>query len=219
MIFNEQSRKDIERYYTGTYVKFKETGDRIFKIVSCRSEGVKAMDSAGFEVWIDLSEDYHVDYIIPGRKIFQMGECAAMLYRKPARQYFRGMHPENTGFVILSPNGEWKECPVDFGHIESFINKGEYLKPDFQRQHLTSYAVDDQIAIAQNGAIVFGYNPIGYFKPTDKVVMHESMFGREIKDIFKSLAVTYVAIPSKVLNENTSSDSGKPIVGTASAGL
>lgn len=196
MIFNVQNKKDIERYYNNTYVKFTETGDRIFRIASVNGEAVKAVDSTGFEVWIDLKEDYHVNYIIPGRKIFQMGEYAAMLYRKPARQYFRGMHSENTGFVILNQTGEWKECPVDFGNIESFINKGQYPTIDFQSLSSSpfSVAIDDQIAMAKNGQILFGFISIGHFEPEYKRISHEALFGKEIKDIFKHLSVTYLPI-------------------------
>lgn len=186
MIFNRQNTKDIDRYYSGCYVKFKETGDRMFRILDVTHDYVRAQDSTGFDVWIDLNEDYNVQYVIPGRKIFQMKEYAAMLYRKPNRQFFRGMHQDNTGFAILNAAGEFKECPLDFAVVESFVNKGNYvpIHEILQNAHCTSWAVNDQIAIAREGVLKFGNAAIGKVSIKHKEIWVQKVFKLDMIDMF-----------------------------------
>lgn len=199
MIFNRQSAQDINKYYAGTYLKFNETGDRIFRIIDVMNEGlVKAEDSSGFEIYIDLDEDYTVNYIIPGRRIFQMNENAAMIYRKPARQYYRGMHPENTGFAVLTPDTAWKEIHLDFSMIETFVNKNDYIKVEeiehVKYQHYASWAIDDQIAVNKHGQIMFGNIDIGKLQPLFKKGFFTPIYERECKEIFKNLNYSWASL-------------------------
>jgi hypothetical protein len=199
MIFNRGSVSDIEKYYSGTYLKFKETGDRIFRIVSVTPYHVRAEDVNGFDVWIDLNEDYTVDYIIPGRKVFQYNDRAAMLYRKPARQYFRGMHPENTGFAFLTADGAWKEHTLDFSIIESFVNKNDYVEPHRiwtdKYQTYSSCAIDDQVAVNQKGEIYFGNICIGTMVKKTMRAYFLPVYERECKHMFAGLNLTWEVKP------------------------
>lgn len=195
MIFHSSTRHDIEKYYVGTYVKFKETGDRIWKIDHCNPTAVRAHDSTGFDIYIDLSEQYNVEYIIPGRRIFQQDDKALMIYRKPARQYFRGMHPENTGFAFLDGNGNWKEMPLDFSHIESFVNKPCYEPlEEAIKNEKQSCALTEQLAMAKNGTILFGFNKIGVVLPSSGNGLFTKVYKTELQHLFKKLSLTWTSV-------------------------
>ena len=60
MIFKASNWEDISRYYRNTYVKFKETGDRLFFIRRVDSYAVTGTDEDGteFELYLKLKEKF-----------------------------------------------------------------------------------------------------------------------------------------------------------------
>lgn len=188
--FHKSNSQDIEKYFHHTYVKFKETGDRIFKICGVTKDYVRAEDSSGFDIHIDLNEPYHVDFVIPSRKVFQVDKTAYILYRKPHRQYYRGMHQENTGFDMLNADGDWKPCKFDFQMIESFINKADYQKAE-DIENFESIALNTQMALAKCGHVYFGLNRIGMLDTKRGFGAFRPIYEQEVKHQFKHLSMQW----------------------------
>jgi hypothetical protein len=194
MLFDYQSKEDIQKYFYNNFLKFKETGDRVFKITYIGPNSVRCTDSAGFDLWIDLKAGYNVDYVIPGRKVFSYNKIAAMLYRKPARQFNRGMHDENTGFAYLKDNGVWGNLPFDFATVESYVNKGDYCTAQnlfpWDLEH-SSKAMNDQMAVTRNGHVMFGNNIIAKYDPKTKEGLVLPVYMKEVTEVFNGSGVTW----------------------------
>lgn len=125
MIFNSSNHEDINRYYRNTYVKFKETGDNLYYIRSVNSEVVRGTDQTGteFELWLSDEHPYEVDYILPNKSYFQYKKRACMLVRVPAKQYQRGLSPNNTRINGLSRTGGTQALELGFDVLTEFVNK------------------------------------------------------------------------------------------------
>lgn len=129
MIFTRENAGDIQRYYRGTYIKLKETGDVLYYIRGVDSQRVTGQDQDGneFELWLDDDFPYEVDYILPNKSVFQHGKNALMLQRTPAKQYQRGISEGNTIVQHLTASGSW--CSMNFGFevLKSFVSKQKYF--------------------------------------------------------------------------------------------
>lgn len=194
MIFNYQNREDIIKYFSNNYLKFKETGDRIFKVVNVGAEAIRCTDSAGFDIWIDLKAGYEVNYVLPGRRVFQFDKFAAMIYRKPARQYNRAMHQENTGFSILSEKGAWTNLNFDFSSIEAFVNKEAYTSVENlfpMEAGVQSKAINSQMAVTRHGHVMFGNNIIAKIDVPSKIGISIPIYLSDMKSVFEKAPLTW----------------------------
>jgi len=126
MIFNKTNLSDIKKYYSNNIVKFAQTEDRLWQIVNIGSEEIKCVDVDGFELYINLNEDYEVDFPLPGRVVYQHGAQAALLCRKPAKQYNRGISEQNTCILTCSSTGSWHPISLDIYRLQQFVDKPAY---------------------------------------------------------------------------------------------
>jgi hypothetical protein len=128
MIFTPDAYADIIRYYRGTFLKFKETGDKLFYINKVASTCIQGSseDDLPFELY--LSKDYplEVDYILPRKAYFQYDSYACLLHRIPAKQYQRGISPENTKIRVLDSYGKFVAIGLDFTPLKAFVTKQAY---------------------------------------------------------------------------------------------
>jgi hypothetical protein len=125
VIFNSSSHEDIHRYYRNTFVKFKETGDKLYYIRSVNSEVIRGTDAEGteFELWLSDEHPYEVDYILPNKSYFQFKKRACLLVRVPAKQYQRGLSSSNTRVNSLSKTGSIAQLELGFDILTEFVNK------------------------------------------------------------------------------------------------
>lgn len=128
MIFQSSNWEDISRYYRNTYVKFKETGDRLFFIRRVDNYAVTGTDEDGteFELYLNDEHPYEVDYILPRKSYFQVGKRATMLARIPAKQYQRGISNGNTMLTSLNKNGGIAKHEIGFEILKQFVTKQTY---------------------------------------------------------------------------------------------
>jgi hypothetical protein len=175
-----ENKGDIQKYYLGTFVKFQETGDRIWKLFKISNSDVLCVDCDGFEVAIDLEVGYNLEYAIPSRCLFQLGETAALLYRRPARQYYRGIHPENTGVAILH-GGKWVETELTHALIQQYVDKPCYQSVMSLSSTQVSYALSKHFALGNTGELFCLTQPIGSIK--NKVVSVNKLFVEELKPL------------------------------------
>jgi hypothetical protein len=125
MLFSTDNYDDINRYYRGTYVKFKETGDRLFYIRDVGPQRVTGTDEEGteFELFLNHDDPYEVDYVLPHKSYFQLNKRACMLQRVPAKQYRRGICGENTRLTALGKTGNLVQVEIGFDALKAFVSK------------------------------------------------------------------------------------------------
>ena len=132
MIFQSSNWEDISRYYRNTYVKFKDTGDRLFFIRRVDQYAVTGTDEDGTEFELFLNDDhpYEVDYVLPRKSYFQVGKRAMMLARIPAKQYQRGISNGNTILTSLNKAGGIAKHDIGFEILKQFVTKQKYWTLD-----------------------------------------------------------------------------------------
>jgi len=193
MIFHKSTYNDIQKYYQDNIVKFtKETGDRLWLIKNISPSEVRCVDADGFEIYIDLNEEYEVDYPIPGRTVYQYGKHAAMLFRKPAKQYNRGIHHQNTSLSILRDQGSWQNNPINIHILQQFVDKPAYqdvnsfavsiLDGDNYKE---SIALDRHFAVTSTGFLFCLSKQIGHVQWEHKTVKTStSLFNSNLNKLF-----------------------------------
>ncbi len=129
MLFTTDNYEDISRYYKHTYVKFKETGDRLFFINRVNNEKVSGSSSDGtpFELLLRNDAPYEVDYVLPHKSYFQYGNYACLLQRIPAKQYQRGVSPNNVAVSALRAAGSLAGQELSFSILEAFVSKQTFV--------------------------------------------------------------------------------------------
>lgn len=158
MIFNKANFEDIKKYYEKTWVKFPRLeGDTLWHIDRVTSDMIEVTSDAGEEALFSLSKDYPVDFVLPGKAVYQFGQNAAYLSRIPARMWKKGMSANNTQFKVLTGTA-WKPLKFDINVIKAFVNKPDYMDPysavnSFQKSALDSAAINPRISMNQVGSI------------------------------------------------------------------
>tara|TARA_R110000868_G_scaffold37403_3_gene132371 strand:- start:1857 stop:2456 length:600 start_codon:yes stop_codon:yes gene_type:complete len=129
MIAVPSTAVDIRKYFESTYIKINGFGDTLFYVRRVREDIITGIDENNTEFELDLWEDspFTIDYILPHRAVFQYGNTALLLRRVPARQYFRGIHPENTKLTSVDTGEEY---PINFETLKAFVNKQQYVTLD-----------------------------------------------------------------------------------------
>lgn len=155
MIFVPSVASDIERYYRDTYVKFNGFGERLFYIDSVTPECVTGTDENGDEFCMNLHEEepFLVDFVLPRRKVFQLGRQAALLHRIPARQYKRGISSNNTQISYVGLNSFADVC---FSNLTKFVTKQPYGKlVDAFTSENYSIALNERFSVVIGSGSIF----------------------------------------------------------------
>ena len=186
MIFNIENRDDIKKYYNKAIVKFPEkTGDRLWRITEINFDYVKCTDVDGFQVLIDLHEDYEVEYPLPGRTVYQHGERAAMLIRKPARQYMRGISESNTTLMHMDHTGTWRSMELSLKNLQQFVDKPCYQNINtINWESMQSAALSKHMAVSRDGKIMLLHRCVGHFNPETKQYTIHPLFMKEAEELF-----------------------------------
>ena len=129
MLFTPDNTDDIVRYYKNTFVKFKETGDKLFYISSVGADSIKGStsDATPFELCLSHDAPYEVDYILPHKSYFQYGVVACLLQRVPAKQYQRGISNNNVSILMLTATGTLSGQDMSFAILEAFVGKQSFM--------------------------------------------------------------------------------------------
>ena len=190
MIFHQKNYEDIKRYYNNTIIKLPElSGDRLWQIVHITPAEVKLIDVDGMEIYMDLEHEYQVEYPLPGRAVYQMsGGSAGILYRKPARQYFRGLSKENTALGRYTSSGDIVGASWGIHTLQEFVDKPCYQDVntiDFNNDFNESWALNKHMVLCRQGPVIVQTKRIALVYTEDKtvIVIHE-LFKPEIKAAF-----------------------------------
>jgi len=191
-IFSSENWKDIENYYFKTVVKFTETGDRLWRINSVSPHDVICVDVDGLELSIDLDYPYTVEYVVPGRVVYQQGNTAMLLSRRPQKMYKRGISEENTQLMYLPNTGGWKSAQLTLGNLQQFVDKPAYQDVstiDWESGYL-SWALDKHFAVCQDGTLMCLFKSIGVVDYKTKTVkLKFKLFKQEVASLFNNWTI------------------------------
>ena len=190
MIFQSSNWEDISRYYRNTYVKFKETGERLFFIRRVDAYSVTGTDEDGTEFELFLGDDhpYEVDYILPRKSFYQWGKKACLLQRIPAKQYQRGTSNGNTSITSINKAGGVGKHEVSFDSLKPYVTKQKFPALDeaiANKARNQSVVLSPCIAYAAEARAFFiDHRAIAYLdKPTRSINMTVPIFRNEMEAI------------------------------------
>lgn len=198
MICSEVNWEDVRKYYEGTFVKFKETGDVIWQIASVEPQRMLIRDSKGEECGVHLTKEYNLDYVMPSKATYQWGDHAVQLSRIPARQWKKGMCKANTSFARLEGDGSWDSMGFDITIIEAFVNKPAYYDPElalqeFQRANpLMSVALTPRFSMARNGKVFLDKVFVAKVEFGEGAVLTRRLLQPEITKLFPKLKLKVI---------------------------
>lgn len=190
MIFVASVWDDINRYYKNTYVKFKETGERLFYIRKVDQYAVTGQDEDGTEFELCLSDEhpYEVDYILPNKSFFQAQKRAVMLQRIPAKQYQRGISAQNTQLCSINKAGGLAKHDIGFDLLKLFVNKQTYTNfTDAVRnkeRNISTVLSSRMAYVPEVGMIFVDFVPVATVdKKAQTVSMTRPIFRAEVEKI------------------------------------
>lgn len=178
--------RDADKYYRGTYVKFKEHGEKLFFIDVVTETEIhgKDEDDNTFILYLDEDAPYTLDYILPSRAVFNYKSTAYMLQRVPARQYQRGLSAGNTR-VIEIPSGARRD--FNFQMLKAFVNKQNYptLKDAiFGKAKEKVLAVSSRMSFGRESRVLYvDCTPVGEFNRETNTFRINTMFNPELKEL------------------------------------
>lgn len=191
MLFNSETSNDVSKYFRGCYVKFPQTGDYLCMVDSVDSERIIGKiftpDSEGN--WDErpyqhpLFEGVEIDFVLPKKSYFNYDGSAHFLYRIPARQYRKGICPENTAVIRMSSNGGLHGINFNFHMLTAYVNKQQFLP--FGTTGKNSYAVAPRMAVSKQGHIFVDKTIVGFYDGKSIIVRHK-LFQEDVEKVLKA---------------------------------
>lgn len=199
MMFVPQFADDINKYYRNTFVKFKETGDTLYYIRDVSHRMIRGTDQDGteFELYLSDEHPYEVDYVLPNKSFFQLAKSACLLQRIPAKQYRRGLCPENTRVTRIGKTGNLVSVDLSFDVLKAFVAKQSFPSLAtvlLQKSKPISVALSPRFAyVPEVGLIVADTTPIAAIDKKEKtIVMLHSIFKPEVQELVKNTPLEFV---------------------------
>lgn len=172
MLFVPSNANDIAKYYKGSFVKLREFGDEFFKITRVSPDGVEFHRANGDVGEIALHEDvpYDLEFTLPHKSYFQSGKRASQLCRIPARQYHRGITPENCVIFGLGAEGTFVTQTINFVNLQNFANKPAFptITDGVRLKGMVSCAFSPRFAATANKQVFVDNVPIGTWERDTK---------------------------------------------------
>lgn len=198
MLFTTSTWQDIDKYYHGTYTKFKEFGDKLFRITQVTPHKVSGIDQDDVEFDLFLSDEhpYEVDYVLPHRAVFQYRDRAFLMQRVPARQYKRGLCEGNVRIINVD-TGE--AFPIGFAVLKSYVTKQQYFtfgEAIKRKGKLKSYALNSRMSLSvPSYALRIDTTKIGFYSVELKKLFVNPLFIPDVLAQLKNNNETMEVVP------------------------
>jgi hypothetical protein len=118
---------DVYRYYHQTVIRDDKVPDQFVK-VHVETSRVAFYNANGDRVVQQQLSDNPMsgpavvlDYVMPGKSIYTVDNGVYVLIRKPAKQYYRGIHELNSELWYNKGTG-WFEKPVTHPHLQALLS-------------------------------------------------------------------------------------------------
>lgn len=222
MIFSPATRQDIMKYFQGTYVKFREEGDKLFLIEQIEAYRIlgKCENGEQFCLYMNNETPYEMEYILPHKSYFQFGPNAVLLTRVPAQQYFRGLCASNTNLSYMGPGGV-KAMQLDFEALKHYVNKQKTFTVGSAigaSECATCVLTSRMMLNRGNKQIYIDFTPVAKVQPSrSAITMLKPIFFDEVQDMLKSTESDKIwklerdvppPVPKKVTNKDMLKDMG-----------
>lgn len=186
MLFVPSNHEDISKYYKNTYVKFKNFGDTLYFINHVSSTKVSGTDQDGNPFDLDLNEEapFEMEYVLPHRAVFQYGDIAVVLQRRPERQYRRGLCGNN---VMVSKVGSGR-LDLTFDVLKAYVSKQSYhCLNDVFTSTKQSLAISPRFSvIVSTGDILLDNTVVGRVLRASKTIrVRHPAFRKEMEEFAK----------------------------------
>lgn len=201
MKFCADNAKDIDKYFRNSYMKFPSlAGDTVHYIEHVSSNEVRGkMMQDGekvpfvFHLYPDGSSTApEIEFIMPKKSFFNTPQGACLLYRIPARQYRKGVCPDNTAINLMQPNGGFSTQDITFELLTLYVGKQSFDK--FAEQD-KSYAVSRRMAVAPTGLLFLDKTRIGSINYSERLIhVNQQMFVPEVEAIVKANKQSYAVL-------------------------
>jgi len=184
MDFISSNWRDIDKYYSSTFVKFSEFGDKLFFITQVSPEMVQGIDEddTAFQLHLSDKYPYTVNYLLPHKATFQWNDSVYLLQRIPARQYRRGLCADNTMITNVVTGSKLE---LDFSALKAFVAKPRYssFTDAFTgKSKRKSVALTSRMTYQRTGFILIDSNKVAqYDYSLKKIIMIRPIFTPEIQ--------------------------------------
>lgn len=200
MLATPQNYEDVNKYYKGTWVKFKEEGDTLFYIERATPSRIECHTISKEECCIDLTKPggYFLEFLIPRKTVYQYDNCAVMLGRNPARMWKKGMCNSNTSFSILKEKG-WTGADFSVTLAEGFVNKPSYLSVPQALEHFKvaesnfSAALTPRISMTRGGSVYIDDIVVAKYHATNNTLAVRKIYVPELQEVFKTSEMKVLA--------------------------
>ncbi len=190
MFLNSKNYEDGEKYFGQTYVKIKEYGDTICLVEKVTPEAIWLTDEHDQKVCVELDgattgkAGYNLDFILPKKTWFQMGNVAYFLTRIPARMWKKGISKSNTTINCLKVGG-FLQVGLSFQSLHAYVHKPFYsTAEEMYKNEWTSVALSPRFALCKTGELFLDQTKIGvYDKDTDTLVV-KKVFVPDVLPLF-----------------------------------
>ena len=180
MIAIRSNWKDIQRGFEKTFIKIKGFGDKLFFVDHVTASVITGHDSesTGFELWLDDSYPFDIDYLLPHHAVFQYKNEAVQLRRVPSRQYHKGLHHENTVLRSITTGNRYD---LSFAILEAYVGKQQYpLLKEAIGSDAQSIALSSRMSYSRlNKSIMMDMIPIAFIA-NDVIKVNRTIFYKEI---------------------------------------
>lgn len=194
MLFVPSVWEDIHKYYRGTYVKFKNFGDTLFYIANVTPTQITGTDQDNNPFVLDLNEEapFEMDYVLPHRAVFQYGDNAVVLQRRPERQYRRGLCTNNVQVLRV---GSTSRMELTFDLLKAYVAKQQYYRlTDISNTTKDSLALGQRLSVlVGTGDILLDNTIIGRYLVQKKAIrVRHSNFRKELEEMAKEYGLEIV---------------------------
>ena len=208
MYFDKYNYQDCNKYFADTYVQFAEEGmNKLFWLEKCDQNYIKAVEVKrdsrtgkvikGEHIVVALDKGYAIDFTLPRKAVFQNNDCAYLLSRIPAKQWKKGIHPQNTRIYTLRL-GKWEEYGFLLDIILNYINKPVFKTFDElvlakKEESMVSIALSSRCAVdMETGNVYLDRFLVGNFSfKTNKLSCHSFILSELVNLFPYSILETY----------------------------
>lgn len=195
MKFCQENHADIKKYFQGSFIKFPQAGDTVHFVDRVESTYIRGRlysqnaegkyEDQPFVFHLNPKDDNtpEVEFILPRKSYFNFDNAAYMLYRIPARQYHRGVTPDNTAIARLAMNGEFPSYNLGFDRLTAYVGKQAFC--NFAQRGWDSYAVSRRCAVAACGDVFIDRTKVGRisYEGQGCITVHNEIFQSELERI------------------------------------
>ncbi len=204
MRFCSENAKDIDKYFRHSYMKFVgmqatlADGSPVpfsaeavhfvehVSAVEIKGKTLREGEKVPFVFHLDKNNSTapEIEFILPKKSYFNTPQGACLLYRIPARQYRKGVCPDNTAISCLVNVGSFVNQDITFELLNLYVGKQSFDK--FAEQN-KSYAVSRRMAVSLSGNLFLDKTRIGSINYVDKTIhVNQLMFVPEVESVVRA---------------------------------